>query len=74
MLKLYQLYPDRPVFLKVYTTEAPVFTSSPSRINVTVIGNIEVYVTAKNGANIYALTVGVVSNVKHQNRIVTNKA
>ena len=53
------------MFLKVYTTKAPVFVSSPNSVNVTVNGNIEVYVTAKNGANIYALTVGVVSNVNH---------
>lgn len=61
--QLYKLYPDRPVFLKVYTTKAPVFVSSPNSVNVTVNGNIEVYVTAKNGANIYALTVGVKANV-----------
>lgn len=62
-MKLYKLYPDRPVFLKAYTSKAPVFVSSPNNVNVTVAGNIEVYVISKNGTNIYALTLGVVSNV-----------
>ena len=55
------MYPDRPVFLKVYTTKAPVITLRPSGMNVTVTGNVEAYVTLKNGAHVYALTVGLVS-------------
>lgn len=51
------------MFLKAYTSKAPVFVSSPNNVNVTVAGNIEVYVISKNGTNIYALTLGVVSNV-----------
>lgn len=54
------------MFLKAYTSKAPVFVSSPNNVNVTVAGNIEVYVISKNGiymGNIYALTLGVVSNV-----------
>jgi len=59
LYKLYQKYPDRPVFVKVYTTKAPVFTSRHSGTNVTVTGNVEVYVTTRNGAPVYALTVGL---------------
>jgi len=59
LIQLSEKYPNRPVFLKVYTTKAPVFTSRRSGTNVTVTGNVEVYVIAKNGAQIYALTVGV---------------
>ena len=51
------------MFLKAYTSKAPVFVSSPNNVNVTVAANIEVYVISKNGTNIYALTLGVVSNV-----------
>ncbi|KAJ7390727.1 hypothetical protein OS493_022808 [Desmophyllum pertusum] len=63
LYKLYEMYPERPVFLKLYTTKAPVFTSSRSGINVTVTGNVEVYVIAKNGAHVYALTVGLKANL-----------
>ncbi|XP_078354503.1 lipopolysaccharide-binding protein-like [Oculina patagonica] len=63
LYKLYEKYPDRPVFFKGYTTKAPVFTSRPSGTNVTVTGNVEVYVTAKNGAHVYALTVGLKADV-----------
>lgn len=63
LYQLYKLYPDRPVFLKAYTSKAPVFVSSPNNVNVTVAGNIEVYVISKNGTNIYALTLGVKVNV-----------
>lgn len=65
------MYPERPVFLKLYTTKAPVFTSSRSGINVTVTGNVEVYVIAKNGAHVYALTVGLVSFAMQQKLPVT---
>ena len=73
LFKLYQKYPDRPVFVKVYTTKAPVFTSRRSGTNVTVTGNVEVYVTAKNGASVYALTVGLVSFVIHRKLLVTTE-
>lgn len=66
------MYPDRPVFLKVYTTKAPVFTSRRSGTNVTVTGNVEVYVTTKNGAPVYALTLGLVSFATHRKLLVTN--
>ena len=65
------MYPDRPVFVKVYTTKAPVFTSRRSGTNVTVTGNVEVYVIAKNGAPVYALTVGLVSFVIHRKLMVS---
>jgi len=57
--QLYQKHPDRPVFVKIYTTKAPVFTSSSNGTIVTVNGNAEIHVTAKDGTPIYALTVGL---------------
>lgn len=61
--QLYNKYPSRPVFVKAYTTKPPVFASSRNGTNVTVNGNAEIHVIAKNGAPIYALTIGLVSSL-----------
>lgn len=59
LYQLYNKYPNRPVFVKAYTTKPPVFASSRNGTNVTVNGNAEIHVIAKNGAPIYALTIGL---------------
>lgn len=61
--QLYNKYPNRPVFVKAYTTKPPVFASSRNGTNVTANGNAEIHVIAKNGAPIYALTIGLVSSL-----------
>lgn len=48
------------MFIKLYTTKAPLFTSTTNRTNVTVSGNAEIHVIAKNRAHMYALTLGLV--------------
>lgn len=57
--QLYQKFPERPIFIKVYTTKPPVFTSSQNGTSVTVNAGAEILVTAKNWTSINALTVGL---------------
>lgn len=71
--KLYTRYPNRPLLVKLYTTKAPVFTSSINITNITVNAKAEIYVTAINRSHVYALTLGLKAvldgylDVKHGN-------
>ncbi|XP_068745696.1 lipopolysaccharide-binding protein-like isoform X1 [Montipora capricornis] len=71
--KLYTRYPNRPLLVKVYTTKAPVFTSSINITNITVNAKAKIYVTAINRSHVYALTLGLKAvldgylDVKHGN-------
>ncbi|XP_031567087.1 bactericidal permeability-increasing protein-like [Actinia tenebrosa] len=56
---LYYKYPDRPMKLKVYPTEIPTVSSLAAGIDLSIIGNIEMYVDLANGSSVYALTLGL---------------
>ena len=60
-MQLYELYPDLPMQLVVYATEAPTLSSDVSGANVTIIGHLDSFVVLKNGSLAYTFTLGLVS-------------
>lgn len=61
------------MFVKLYTTKAPVFTTRTNMTNMTVNGNAEIHVNAKNGVPIYALTLGLVSLLRQRKTPLDNR-
>lgn len=45
----------------MYPTEIPTVSSLAAGVDLSIIGNIELYVDLANGSSVYALTLGLVS-------------
>lgn len=56
--KLYKVYPNRPMNLKVYSTQRPTVSSSSAGVGLKINGNVDVYVQLENGSSVYTFTMG----------------
>ena len=58
LAKVYDKYPDRPLFLHLYCTEPPSMNSQSTGINIGIKGNVEVYVVTTEGDIVFLFTLG----------------
>ncbi|XP_028414997.1 lipopolysaccharide-binding protein-like [Dendronephthya gigantea] len=55
--KVYDMYPDRPLFLHLFCTEPPSMKTLPTGINIAITGNVEVYVVTKEEKHVFLFTL-----------------